>query len=194
MADYSPIYTGGVEPFTATSSGAVTGGNVVVWSGVNTVAAAGADSAAVAGVAAHDAAASGVKLTIWPIEGCVHELVATAAITALAGVVTDATAGQVKTATIATAAAAGTPDRNRGDHGRRVAAEAPCAGTPVGLPLRAAIGQSGQGVDKGRGWATTKCRLPWARQASVGADGVVGCGRGRCGWPARRVALGRPQA
>jgi hypothetical protein len=39
--------------------------------------------------------------------GCVHKLVASGAITALAGVVTD-TAGQVKTATIATAAAAGT--------------------------------------------------------------------------------------
>ena len=107
MADYSPIYTGGVVPYTTTTSGAVTGGTVVVWSGVNTVAVSGADSAVVAGVAAHDAA-SGARLTVWPLEGCIHELLATGAITAGAGVVTDAAAGTVKTATIATAAAAGT--------------------------------------------------------------------------------------
>lgn len=106
MSDYAPIFTGGVVPFTATTSGAVTGGNVVVWSGSGTVAVSGADSAVVAGVAAHDIG-SGGKLTIWPLDGCVHELVASGAITALAGVVTDAS-GQVKTATIATAAAAGT--------------------------------------------------------------------------------------
>jgi hypothetical protein len=46
--------------------------------------------------------------SVWPLGGCVHELVATAAITALAGVVTDAAGGQVKTAVVATAAAAGT--------------------------------------------------------------------------------------
>jgi hypothetical protein len=106
MADYSPVYTGGVIPFTATTSGAVTGGNVLVWSGSNTVANAGADSLIVAGVAAHDAA-SGAKVTIWPIDGCIHELLATGAITAGAGIVTDAAAGTVKTAVIATAAAAG---------------------------------------------------------------------------------------
>jgi hypothetical protein len=107
MADYSPIFSGGNVPFTTTTSGAVTGGNVLVWSGASTVAAAGADSAAVAGVAAHDAA-SGAKVTVWPIDGVTHELVATAAIAAGAGIVTDATAGQVKTAVLATAAAAGT--------------------------------------------------------------------------------------
>lgn len=106
MADYTPIYSAGVKPFTVTTSGAVTGGNVVVWSGASTVAVSGADSAVVAGVAAKDAA-SGEKVSIWPLEGVVHELVASGAITALAGVVSDAS-GQVKTATIATAAAAGT--------------------------------------------------------------------------------------
>jgi hypothetical protein len=107
MADYSPIYTGGVVPFTSTTSAAVTGGFVVVWSGANTVANGGADSAIVAGVAAHDAA-SGARITVWPIDGCIHELLATGAITAGAGIVSDAAAGTVKTATIATAAAAGT--------------------------------------------------------------------------------------
>jgi hypothetical protein len=106
MADYSPVYSAGVVPFTVTTAGAVTGGNVVMASATGVVTVAGADSTAVIGVAAHDAA-SGAKLTVWPMDGCIHELVASGAITALAGVVTDA-AGQVKTATIATAAAAGT--------------------------------------------------------------------------------------
>jgi hypothetical protein len=106
MAEYTPIFTGGVVPFTATTSGAVTAGRVVAASATGTVAHAAADSTAVVGVAAHDAA-SGALLTVWPIEGAIHYLEASGAITALAGVVTDA-AGQVKTATIATAAAAGT--------------------------------------------------------------------------------------
>ncbi|HEY9352786.1 MAG TPA: capsid cement protein [Nocardioides sp.] len=106
MADYVPIHDGGQMPFTFTTSAAVTGGRVVAVSGNGTVAHAGADSATVVGVAAFDAA-SGAKVTVWPLEGCVHELEASGAIAALAGVVTDAN-GQVKTAVIATAAAAGT--------------------------------------------------------------------------------------
>lgn len=108
MGDYTPLYSGGTKPFTRTTSGAVVGGNVLVWSGADTVAASGAVSAVVAGVAAHDAA-SGAQVSIWPIDNCIHELVAAAAITAGAGVTSDAAgAGQVATATIATAAAAGT--------------------------------------------------------------------------------------
>lgn len=108
MGGYTPLYTGGTKPFTRTTSGAVTGGQVLVWSGADTVAASGAVSAVVAGVAAEDAA-SGAQVAIWPIDGAIHELVAAAAITAGAGVTTDAAgAGQVATATIATAAAAGT--------------------------------------------------------------------------------------
>ena len=106
MGEYTPVQAFGVKPYTATTSGAVVGGNVLVQSATGTVAVAGADSTLVAGVAAHDAP-SGGKVSVWPIEGCTHELVASGAIAALAGVVTDA-AGQVKTATIATAAAAGT--------------------------------------------------------------------------------------
>src|ERR1700752_4551467 len=108
MADYSPLYSAGAVPFTVTASAGVTGGNVVVWSGSGTVANAGADSAVVAGVAAPHAVTNR-KVAVWPIEGCIHELLATGAISAGAGVVTDAAAGTVKTATIATAAAAGTP-------------------------------------------------------------------------------------
>lgn len=105
MADYTPIFAG-VAPFTATTAGAVVGGNVLIWSASGVVTVSGADSTAVCGVAAQDAA-SGARVSVWPIEGCIHELVASGAITALAGVVSDA-AGQVKTATIATAAAAAT--------------------------------------------------------------------------------------
>jgi hypothetical protein len=106
MADYQPIVSGGAVPWTATTSAIVTGGRVLAASATGTVAHAAADSTVAVGVAAHDAA-SGAKVTVWPLDGVVHELEASGAITALAGVVTDA-AGQVKTATIATAAAAGT--------------------------------------------------------------------------------------
>lgn len=108
MADYLPVYISeGVQPFTATCSADVTGGHVVVWSGAGTVAGSGADSAVVAGVAAHDAK-NGGRVSVWPLEGVIHELLATGAISAGAGVVTDAATGTVKTASIATAAAAGT--------------------------------------------------------------------------------------
>lgn len=108
MADYTPVYTGGVIPFTSTTSAAVVGGNVLVWSGANTVAASAAVSTVVCGVAAHDAA-SGARVTVWPIDGAIHELVAAAAVSAGAGITADAAgSGQVATATIATAAAAGT--------------------------------------------------------------------------------------
>jgi uncharacterized protein DUF2190 len=107
MADYTPVYANGVKPFTATTSAAVTGGRVLLVSGDGTVAhaSAGTDATCV-GVAAHDAA-SGARVTVWPLNGVVHELAAPSAITAGAGVVS-AVNGQVATATIATAAAAGT--------------------------------------------------------------------------------------
>lgn len=107
MADYTPVYTGGVKPFTATTSAAVVGGNVLIVSGNGTVSASTADSAVVVGVAGHDAA-SGARVTVWPLDGCVHELVASGAITAAGGVNADA-AGQVKASGtgIPTQAAAG---------------------------------------------------------------------------------------
>jgi hypothetical protein len=106
MSDYLPVFTGGVVPWTARTSGAVTCGRVLAASATGTVAHAAADSTVAVGVAGHDAA-SGADVLVWPLENCVHRLEASGAISALAGVVTDA-AGQVKTATIATAAAAGT--------------------------------------------------------------------------------------
>lgn len=106
MADYTPVYTGGVKPITLTTSGAVTGGQVLVASATGTVAAAGGVSAVAVGVAAHDAA-SGAKVTVWPLANVVHELVATGTITALDGV-SSAASGGIQTVVVATGAAAGT--------------------------------------------------------------------------------------
>lgn len=75
MADYSPIFSVNQLPFTTTTSGTVTGGQMVAVSGTGTVAAAAADSIKVVGVAAHDAA-SGAQLTVHPLAGVVHEFIA----------------------------------------------------------------------------------------------------------------------
>lgn len=108
MSDYLPIDDGGRTPFTYTTSAAVTGGRLVAVSGNNTVAHAGAASTVVVGVAAHDAA-SGAKVSVWPLEGVLHELEAANAITA-AGGVQSAANGQVDpvTTSIAAGSAAGT--------------------------------------------------------------------------------------
>jgi hypothetical protein len=108
MADYTPIYTGGVTPATKTTSAAVTGGQVVAVSGAGTVAASGAASALAVGVAAFDAA-SGARVAYWPLVNCEHECTASGTIAAGDGVVAVA-AGAVATAptSLATAAAAGT--------------------------------------------------------------------------------------
>jgi hypothetical protein len=108
MADYTPVYTGGVVPFSASTSGAVTGGTLVAVSGSGTVATAGALSALVVGVAAHDAA-SGARVSIWPIDNCIHEIVTATNVTQGNGIQA-AASGQVDPATtsLATQAAAGT--------------------------------------------------------------------------------------
>lgn len=107
MADYTPVYTGGVDPMTKTTSAAVTGGQLLEVTGASTVAAAAAASAKVVGVAAHDAA-SGARVTVWPLTNCEHEItvVAAATVTAGDGVISGA-AGTANTGVIATQAAAG---------------------------------------------------------------------------------------
>lgn len=75
MADYTPIHPNGALPFTATTSAAVTGGQLLGVSGTGTVGPAAADSVVVVGVAAHDAA-SGAPVTVHPLAGVVHEFVA----------------------------------------------------------------------------------------------------------------------
>lgn len=106
MSDYNPVYTGGAKPFTMTASAAVTGGQVLANSGVNTVAPAGATSAKFVGVAAMDAA-SGARVTVWPIPGCIHETTAAGAVTAGDSLSTGSVAGTVATGTTGTLAAAG---------------------------------------------------------------------------------------
>lgn len=106
MSDYTPIHSGGAIPFTTTTSGVVVGGTLVVQSGNFTVATAGAGSALVVGVAAHDAA-SGAKITVWPIRNVTHEITSTGTIASMDGVISGA-AGVAATAVVATAAAAGT--------------------------------------------------------------------------------------
>lgn len=105
MAEYTPRFKPG-QSITTQASAAITGGRLVVVSGSGTVATAAADAANVVGAAAFDVAASGDKVTVYPLRGGgVHKLVASGAITAGAGVVSD-TGGKVKTATTSTAAAA----------------------------------------------------------------------------------------
>lgn len=108
MADYSPIYSGNAMPFTSTTSAIVTGGQVLIASGVGTVGPATAAAATCVGVAAHDAA-SGAVVTVWPLANVIHEIVVVAAATVtVADGVIAGTAGTVNTSVIATAAAAGT--------------------------------------------------------------------------------------
>lgn len=109
MADYLPRFSPG-DAITQTASAAITGGRLVGVSGSGTVATVGAASAVVVGVAGTDVPASGDKFLVYPLRGGgVHKLVASGAITAGDGVVSD-TGGKVKTAptSLATAAAAGT--------------------------------------------------------------------------------------
>lgn len=108
MADYTPVYSGGVQPQSYTTSAVVTGGQILEVSGNGTVGPATAATVKPVGVAAHDAA-SGARVNVWPLLNVVHEItvVAAATVTAADGVITG-TAGTVNTATVATAAAAGT--------------------------------------------------------------------------------------
>ena len=106
MADYSPVYPSGNSTFTATTSATVTGGQILAASAAGTVAPAGAVSTFCVGVAAHDAA-SGAKVTVWPLANLVHESVATGTVTALDGV-SAAASGGLQTVVLATGAAAGT--------------------------------------------------------------------------------------
>ncbi len=82
MVDYLPKFESG-KPFTALTSAAVTGGRVLIVSGAGTVSHAGADAVAATliGVAAFDAA-SGERVTVYPLKGAVHKLTAGAAIAA----------------------------------------------------------------------------------------------------------------
>ncbi len=92
MPDYTPRYKPGAT-LTLTASAAVVGGQIVAVSGDNTVATAGAGSAAVIGQAAHDAAL-GARVTVHTAGRTVHVAVAAATVTAGALLKT-AASGQV---------------------------------------------------------------------------------------------------
>lgn len=89
MADYAPIFHDADE-FSVPASAAITGGQVLVISGSNTVAPSSAPSEAWIGVAAFDAIV-GQRVTVFT--GGVQELTATAAITAGVPVTASANGG-----------------------------------------------------------------------------------------------------
>lgn len=92
MAEHTPIHRPG-EAYTATASADITGGQILVASGDDTVAPSGGASVAFAGIAAHDAL-NGEKVTV--LTGGIHEVTASGAIAAGAVVVTAST-GRVAT-------------------------------------------------------------------------------------------------
>ncbi|MDN3309568.1 DUF2190 family protein [Microbacterium oryzae] len=94
MADYLPKFKPG-QSVTFTASADVTGGRLVAITGNRTVGPAGADSAAVVGVAGFDAKA-GERVTVFTRAGGVHPLTANGAIAAGAQV-SSAASGKVQT-------------------------------------------------------------------------------------------------
>lgn len=105
MADYAPVYNNGSDPFTATASATIVGGQLLDITGSGTVGPSGAGSVVFCGVAAHDCA-SGARITVWPLPGLVHETTTPAGVTAGASLAT-AAAGTVNSGTVGTLAAAG---------------------------------------------------------------------------------------
>lgn len=107
VADYTPVFGNGVNPYTVTASATIVGGQIVLITGSGTVGPGTALAVTFVGVAAHDAA-SGAVLTVWPTSGVVHESTNGNAGTITAGnpIVPGAT-GNVDTATVGVAAAAG---------------------------------------------------------------------------------------
>jgi hypothetical protein len=95
MADYAPLYMPG-DVITGVASGAIVGGQVVIVNGNGTIGTASADSNAVVGVAAFNAA-SGTNVS-YHARGQVHVSTAAGAITAAARV-NSAAAGTVASAT-----------------------------------------------------------------------------------------------
>lgn len=92
MSDYTPVNE--ADRITLTASAAITGGQLLVVSGVNTVAPAGA-AGSVIGVAGYDAA-SGQRVTVLE-KDMIHETVSTAGVTA-GDTLISGTGGTVETA------------------------------------------------------------------------------------------------
>lgn len=95
MSDYTPLQTVNQLPWTSTASAAITGGQLVEVTGTGSVGPAAAGSQTVVGVAAHDAG-NGSRVTVHPLAGLVHELVAgSGGVTAGQAVKVGAAAGEV---------------------------------------------------------------------------------------------------
>ena len=90
MADYTPIFSGGSIPFTAVASGTIVGGTLLTQSATDkTVTTSTVGDTAIVGIAAHDCA-TGLNVTVWPVDGPTHEITSTGTIAAGAGVVAGA--------------------------------------------------------------------------------------------------------
>ncbi len=108
MADYTPVYENGSLPYTLTASATVTGGQVVVHTGVGTCGPSAGASGLVLGIAAHDAATN-ARVSVWPIAGLVHETITPVGGVTSGDSLTSGTAGGIIGGnTLATVAAAGT--------------------------------------------------------------------------------------
>lgn len=152
MADYTPVQTVNQLPWTSTASASITGGQLVEVTGSGSVGPAAADSQRVVGVAAHDAA-NGSRLTVHPLAGLVHELVAgSGGITAGQAVKVGTAAGEVlplsgsamRVGTAITSAAAGAKVQVLGGAASSGAASATTlsASASLNFPSVAAAGQA----------------------------------------------------
>lgn len=99
MADYAPASSGGIEPLTYTAGAAITGGQLLAFTGVDTVSPTAGATLAFAGVAAHDAA-TGQLVTVLAGQGIIHETLSTGmAAPAAPGLATAASGGTVAAGT-----------------------------------------------------------------------------------------------
>lgn len=106
MGDYTPVNN--VDSVTLTASATITGGQVLVSSGVGTVAPSAGTTVKALGVALHDAV-NGQRVTMAVLPGAIHEIPVQGVTVVTAGnAVQPDAAGTVSAGTLATIAAAGT--------------------------------------------------------------------------------------
>jgi hypothetical protein len=117
MADYTPGLRRRVRAVHHDRSAAITGGQVLEWTGASTVGPTGGVSAKVAGVAAFDAA-SGARVSVWPLETFIHELTSSGAITAGGGIESGAAGASLRRPPASRRRRRRHPHRRRRHHGR----------------------------------------------------------------------------
>jgi Uncharacterized conserved protein (DUF2190) len=95
MADYAPVYGADMgEAVTLTAGAAITGGQALVYTDVDTVQPSSGASQAFAGIAGHDAA-SGAPVTVHMGAGVVHETQTTAVAVAAGALIAAAAGGLI---------------------------------------------------------------------------------------------------